>query len=99
MSKFLFDPKASEAAYREHFQRHDELARKIRFAILDAFDPRNERCVEEKLKLVDPVAFRLALADVAAELVGWNFHGDADRLIEDVRRFCELDDENDPTLL
>ena len=98
MSKFSCDPKASKAEYGEHILRHDELACKIRYAILDAFDPRNERCVEDKLKSVNPVAFRLALADVAAELVGWNFGGDADRFIEDVRRFCDLDDE-DPTLI
>lgn len=93
MRTFTCDPKASLAFMDAEIEKQDALASKIRLAILNAIDPRPDVCIEDKLRLVDPVAFRAALADVAAELIGWDIYGNLESFVEDVRECC-ADDED-----
>ncbi len=101
MKKMVFrcDAQASRSALALHIEAHDAMATKIRNAILDAFNPDLDVDDEEKLRLVDPVAFRRALADATSEVLGWDLKGETEAFIEEFRRFSSLDDHEDQFLI
>ena len=83
--RLICDASESQEAMRAHIQAHDNLANEIRYAILNSINPDPNVCVEDKLAHLNPIAFQVALADVAAEVDG---------LVEDIRRFASDDDDD-----
>ena len=53
--------------------------------------------VEDKLRHVNPVEFQQALADVVAELVGWE--SGVESFIDELRNWCDDDLHEDGALI
>jgi hypothetical protein len=67
-----FNPTLAAQLLNKRIEYHNNLSSTIRFAILNAVNPDPNVCIEDKLNHLDPDHFRRALADVAAELIGWD---------------------------
>ena len=84
-----FNPTLAAQRLRKRINDHNNLARTIRFAILDAVNPDPDVCIEDKLNHLDPGDFRRALAAVVAELIGWD--DGVEDFISELRDWCDDD--------
>jgi hypothetical protein len=92
-----FNPTLAGQLLNKRIDDHNNLSRTIRFAILNAVNPDPNVTVEDKLRHLDPVVFQQALADVVAELVGWE--RGVESFIDELRNWCDDDLHEDDALL
>jgi hypothetical protein len=74
---------------RERLEDHDDLARTLRLAILNAMNPDPNVAIEDKLNHLDPADFHRALADVVSELIGWE--KGVELFVAELRAWCDDD--------
>ena len=98
-SEIKCDVDASKRAMSEHIRAHDLIVNEILHAIRNAINSDPNTAEEDKLLLIDPVAFRSALASAVTELLGWDLEGEVEPFIEELRAFCTHDDDLENWLL
>jgi hypothetical protein len=84
-----FNPTLAAQLLNKRIEYHNNLSSTIRFAILNAVNPDPNVCIEDKLNHLDPDHFRRALADVVAELIGWD--DGVEDFISKLRDWCDDD--------
>ncbi|HEY8127647.1 MAG TPA: hypothetical protein VIF39_02890 [Hyphomicrobium sp.] len=87
--KSPFNPRIAEHLMRERLEDHDDLARTLRLAILNAMNPDPNVAIEDKLNHLDPADFHRALADVVSELIGWE--KGVELFVAELRAWCDDD--------